>query len=799
MKKINKNYRFVPVSAKNILLILFYVLFLCLASCSDDSDSSSSGKTSDTDSWRKIKVAMVLPSSGEQSSRFHRIADWYLSSLKTALTDSEFSTPFILDLEWYSEESENLASMAESLSKRDDVFAIIGPRYSDHVQVFAEPCFINKKPLIAPCAASESIIRAFAMNAASAAHSDPFLWALTETDISQTEALLAKVAAYGGKKVAFISSADLYGETFFNWGPYIASELKLTPVNNIRYISSENAETSYGAGTQALPLASAASEALGSGADYVLCALSSYKDAQAILQERERLGDSSPRLLFTDTAFTADFLKEEFAGLAEGVEGTAPYADPTSGFVVMYEARFNEKPSVGEANLYDALLLCGFAAARCIKNEATTPISNHAVNEAIKSFTGTGSGGKSALSPLGMMFAFEDIDANKTVNINGATGLLDFDAETLTSALRTVYTHWTVAEGSFEPLDYTSSDGNGRTAGNRASWEWGVLIDEIEKQLQEESEGVSVDYEEAKSHWAVIVAASNGWQNYRHQADALYLYQLLKKKTKIYNDDNIILILADDIAGSKRNKKPGEIYARLNGENLYTDDIQIDYLLSELTADDMVNIMKGEAVSIESRSEDRQTHPRLVESPTQLNSDGQSDILWFWSGHGANRNGNGALGQFVWQGKGKEGFTTERMKATLDYLSGQSESNQNQKCYRKMLIIAEPCYSASVLNVAQNDAYKGILAFTAANGYETSFADLYSVELKVWLSNRFTHNFTDKMIETINSADQNGSYGIFYADLYKYLVQNTIGSHVQLFNAGNFGNLYATWPIEFFN
>lgn len=750
----------------------------------------------DTDSWRKIKVAMVLPSSGEQSTRFHRIADWYLSTLKTALKDSEFSTPFTLALEWYDEESIDLKATAETLSNREDLFAIIGPRYSDNVQVFAEKCFLTRKPLIAPCAASESVIRAFATNAASTAHSKPFLWALTETDISQTEALLAKVSAYGGEKVAFLSSADLYGETFFNWAPYIAAELKLTPVKNIRY-TSENTGTSYEAGTQSVALANAASEALGSGADYVLCALSSYKDAQAILQERERLGDGSPRLLFTDTAFTADFLTQ-YGELTEGVEGTAPYADPTSGFSVMYEARFNQKPSVGEAHLYDALLLCGFAAAHCIKNEATTPISNEGVNEAIKSFTGTGSGGKSAWSPLGMMFAFEDINANKTLNINGATGLLDFDAETLTSALRTVYTHWTVAEGSFEPLDYTSSDGSGRTAGNRASWEWGVLIDEIEKLLQKENEGVSVDYEEAQSHWAVIVAASNSWQNYRHQADALYLYQLLKK-TKIYNDDNIILILADDIAGSKRNKKLGEIYARLNGENLYTSDIKIDYLLSELTADDMVSIMKGEAVSIESRSEDRQTHPLLVESPTQLNTDEHSDILWFWSGHGANRNGRGTLGQFVWQGQGKEGFTTERMKDTLDYLSGQSESNQNQKCYRKMLIIAEPCYSASVLNVAQNDAYKGILAFTAANGYETSFADLYSVELKVWLSNRFTHNFTDKMIETINSTDSSNPNGIVYADLYKYLVQNTIGSHVQLFNAANFGNLYATWPKEFFN
>ncbi len=95
-----------------------------------------------------------------------------------------------------------------------------------------------------------------------------------------------------------------------------------------------------------------------------------------------------------------------------------------------------------------------------------------------------------------------------------------------------------------------------------------------------------------------------------------------------------------------------------------------------------------------------------------------------------------------------------------------------------------------MVNVAENANYKGVLAFTAANGFETSFADFYSVELRVWLSNRFTRNFTDKMVE---------SSEILYADLYKYLVQNTIGSHVQVFNGTHFGNLYATWPKEFFN
>lgn len=64
------------------------------------------------------------------------------------------------------------------------------------------------------------------------------------------------------------------------------------------------------------------------------------------------------------------------------------------------------------------------------------------------------------------------------------------------------------------------------------------------------------------------------------------------------------------------------------------------------------------------------------------------------------------------------------------------------------------------------------------------------MELKVWLSNRFTHNFTDKI-----ASDRT----IVYADLYKILVLNTIGSHVQLFNAEHFGNLYVTFPAEFFD
>ena len=110
-----------------------------------------------------------------------------------------------------------------------------------------------------------------------------------------------------------------------------------------------------------------------------------------------------------------------------------------------------------------------------------------------------------------------------------------------------------------------------------------------------------------------------------------------------------------------------------------------------------------------------------------------------------------------------------------------------EKHFRQLLILTEACYSASVMHICEG--IEGVLAFTAANGSETSLADLYSVELKVWISNRFTKNFFDYYMENIDSNP-------VYSDLYKYLVKNTIGSHVRLFNGSNFGNLYTLGPKE---
>lgn len=48
------------------------------------------------------------------------------------------------------------------------------------------------------------------------------------------------------------------------------------------------------------------------------------------------------------------------------------------------------------------------------------------------------------------------------------------------------------------------------------------------------------------ANWAVLVAGSNGWYNYRHQADVCHAYQILHKNG--IPDSNIIVMMYDDIA-----------------------------------------------------------------------------------------------------------------------------------------------------------------------------------------------------------------------------------------------------------
>ncbi|TMW99260.1 hypothetical protein EJD97_002825 [Solanum chilense] len=67
--------------------------------------------------------------------------------------------------------------------------------------------------------------------------------------------------------------------------------------------------------------------------------------------------------------------------------------------------------------------------------------------------------------------------------------------------------------------------------------------------------------------WAVLIAGSSGWTNYRHQADVCHAYQILK--TDGLKDENIIVFMYDDIANNTENPRPGVIINNPHGHDVY--------------------------------------------------------------------------------------------------------------------------------------------------------------------------------------------------------------------------------------
>ena len=59
-------------------------------------------------------------------------------------------------------------------------------------------------------------------------------------------------------------------------------------------------------------------------------------------------------------------------------------------------------------------------------------------------------------------------------------------------------------------------------------------------------------------NWAILVAGSDGFWNYRHQADVSHAYQIMKAGG--IPEDHIITMMADDVASSSENPFPGELY-----------------------------------------------------------------------------------------------------------------------------------------------------------------------------------------------------------------------------------------------
>jgi len=745
--------------------------------------------------WVEKTVAVVAPLNDPiMKARLERTAEWMLGSLHNAQLHDTLCIN--LKLEWYDEYGTDLKALGERLANRNDLMAVIGPFDSDNVDILAPYCQQTLKPLILPTATSETVIRRFAITSTGDGQ-QPFLWSLTETDVSLAEVMQLRYAANIQRDESYARYADYaglftpnnkYGQTFFDWAPFQAAELGIGFRWNVQYSDSEMLyeklkeyyydidDVSYN--SSAMPpfvviehpeqmVEISRFRYLWWGLDMVEI-IKSWEADGLDISDYSYINSYSGFVVngwapicyvlsnLTDEGIAA--LGPYDALICDQYEGYSPYADPMTGFEMSYEARYGTKPTFAECKFYDALLLSAFAANYL---EHHQEVDN--LNDAIIAITTTDnllSG--YAWSEMGMELYLSAIEQGQLIGFKGASGPVQFDSQCYTAALNTTYVNWIINEGHVQHIGYYSRTGNAQTAKTLASWNWLVENAEDKFDMQYGGATAAITYPALTDQYAVLVQGSHGWENYRHEADVLNIYQMLKAGG--YDDDHIILVSSDDVANASENTDRGAVRTDPDGANLREGAV-IDYKNADLTPADIVNILKG---------------VKTDKTPVVLPADAGQNVIFFWSGHGRSRATSG-IDEMAWRDEmAGNGMTASLLSETLQQMA-------DHKQFRQMLVCLEPCYSANMGKALEG--IPGVLAICSAGAYEQSFADSWSNDLGIWMCDRFSRNLVGHA-----SANPAGTY----RDLYLYCAQHTLGSHVGIYNNVNFGNLYTTGPKDFF-
>ncbi|MDE7440600.1 MAG: ABC transporter substrate-binding protein [Muribaculaceae bacterium] len=701
---------------KNNLFFLIELLcssmLLVLTGCNDSGDTCPIGST------ERYTLAVIMPRSND--AEWRRTVEWSLENI--AKSQQGLGERIGIDIEWYDEDAPDMEESLKKILKDDRIKAVIGPKSSSKASIAAEIMCKTDKPLILPIATSTELQREYAATGN--------IWNMVQSDMTQCEILMTQAKLTGNRSVCLLASSDDYGRSYSDWFAYQAVELHLEVGDVYSYSNEQELRNAIGY----------IYKSSGNTSKSLIFAPSNCTDLLTFDDELKKLREANAKFLFPDILCTDVVNSSEVKNhpLSMSYEGISPSANPGSGFVTAYHEKFGVEPINGEAHLYDAVSFISYGLMMG---------DNNSLNQNLHLLAANDKGIEHSWLPDDMAYTFSIIKNGAIPNLAGVTGDWSFDKKYGTTVLNTIYSHWILQDNRFTTIEYLSTDGQGRTTSTLQAWDSQANVFQEFSSTQSEPE-----YGELHENWAVVISTSDTWANYRHQADALSMYQLLKRHG--YDDDHIILIMEDNIAYDSHNIYPGIVRTSTDGDNLYVD-VKVDYKLSELDLNKFYDIMTGD--SSEGLS-------------SVLPSTKNDNVIVFWTGHGAQS-------RLVW-GNSEEIWSWQ----IRDMVAAMS----NKKKYRKLMFVMDACYSGSIGEACTG--IPGVLFITAANAYEPSKADMRDPEMGIWLSNGFTRVFQ----ETI---DANPSISL--REMYYTLARHTVGSHATVYNAENYGNLYHTSMDEF--
>lgn len=232
-------------------------------------------------------------------------------------------------------------------------------------------------------------------------------------------------------------------------------------------------------------------------------------------------------------------------------------------------------------------------------------------------------------------------------------------------------------------------------------------------------------------HWAVLVAGSNGFWNYRHQADICHSYQILKKNG--IPESNIIVMSYDDVAADPENPIPGKLFNKPDGEDVYAG-CKIDYRGNDVTPQNFLAILQGNKTAVTGGN------------GKVLGSGPNSKVFVNFADHGA---------------PGLIAFPNDYLYAN-DLNNTINIMHQN-KMYQEMVLYIEACESGSMFDgILAKDI--NVYAVTAANPDESSWGTycppddmVHGVEINSCLGDLFSVNWmedADKQSPAKETLDQ---------------------------------------------
>jgi len=216
----------------------------------------------------------------------------------------------------------------------------------------------------------------------------------------------------------------------------------------------------------------------------------------------------------------------------------------------------------------------------------------------------------------------------------------------------------------------------------------------------------------AADHFAVLVAGSNQYYNYRHQADVCHAYQILHKNG--IPDSNIVVMMYDDIADNTENPTKGEIINKPGGSDVYKG-VPHDYTGKDVTPKNFINVLLGNKAAMNGTG-----------SGKVLESGPNDNVFIFYSDHGAVDLVAFPTGDFLY---------AKDLNATITKMHDQQK-------YKEMVVYIEACESGSMLEdyLSKNINVYGT---TASNAEESSYACYYDNTRQTYLGDLYSVNWME--------------------------------------------------------